>query len=62
MEGGADLSLQEAHLKGRVVLESAEVRDIHIEGSVIATPGPLAVHLSGVRAKGYVWKKLFFAG
>jgi hypothetical protein len=60
MEGGADLSLQEAHLKGRVVLESAEVRDIHIEGSVIATPGPLAVHLSGVRAKGLSMEEALF--
>jgi hypothetical protein len=58
--GGADLSLQEAHLRGRVVLESAEVRDIHIEGSVIATPGPLAVHLSRVRAKGLSMEEALF--
>jgi hypothetical protein len=60
MEGGADLSLQEAHLKGRVVLKSAEVGDIHIEGSVIATPGPLAVHLSGVSAKGLSMEEALF--
>jgi len=52
MKGGADLYLQEAHLKGRVVLEWAEVGDINIQGSVIATPGPLAVHLREVRAEG----------
>jgi hypothetical protein len=51
MEGGANLYLQEAHLKGRVVLESAEVGRINIQGSVIATPGPLAVHLREVRAE-----------
>jgi hypothetical protein len=60
MEGGADLSLQEAHLKGRVVLESAEVGDIHIEGSVIATPGPLALHLKDVSAKGLRMKEALF--
>jgi len=62
MEGEADLSLslQESHLKGRVVLESAEVGNIHIEGSVIATPGPLAVHLRGVRAKGLSMEKALF--
>lgn len=58
--GGARLSLKESHLKGRVVLESAEVGDIHIEGSVIATPGPLAVHLSGVRAKGLSMNEALF--
>jgi hypothetical protein len=60
MEGGADLSLQESHLKGRVVLESAEVGDIHIEGSVIATPGPLAVHLRRVSAKGLSMEEALF--
>lgn len=60
MEGGADLSLQEAHLKGRVALEWAEVGDINIQGSVIATPGPLAVHLSGVRAKGLSMEEALF--
>jgi hypothetical protein len=60
MEGGADLSLQESHLKGRVVLELAEVGNIHIKGSVIATPGPLAVHLSGVRARGLSMEEALF--
>jgi hypothetical protein len=60
MEGGADLSLQEAHLKGRVVLVSAEVGNIHIKGSVIATPGPLAVHLSRVRAEGLSMEEALF--
>jgi len=58
--GGARLSLKESHLKGRVVLESAEVGDIHIEGSVIATPGPLAVHLSEVRARGLSMEEALF--
>lgn len=60
MEGGAVLSLQESHLKGRVVLEWAEVGEIHIEGSVIATPGPLAVHLERVRAKGLSMEEALF--
>ena len=60
MKGGTDLSLREAHLKGRVVLESAEVGNIHIEGSMIATSGPLAVHLSGVRAKGLSVEEALF--
>ena len=60
MEGGADLSLQESHLKGRVVLEWAEVGEIHIEGSVIATPGPLAVHLRRVRAEGLSMEEALF--
>jgi hypothetical protein len=60
MEGGAGLSLQEAHLKGRVVLESAEVGNIHIKGSVIATPGPLAVRLRGVRARGLWMEEALF--
>ena len=60
MKGGADLSLQESHLKGRVVLESAEVRRINIQGSVIATPGPLAVHLRGVRAEGLSMEEALF--
>ena len=58
--GGAWLSLKESHLKGRVVLKSAEVGDINIQGSVIATPGPLAVHLSGVRAKGLSMEEALF--
>jgi hypothetical protein len=58
--GGAWLSLEESHLKGRVVLKSAEVGNINIEGSVIATPGPLAVHLSGVRAKGLSMEEALF--
>jgi hypothetical protein len=60
MEGGADLSLQEAHLKGRVVLELAEVGGIDIQRSVIATPGPLAVHLSGVIAQGLRMEEALF--
>jgi hypothetical protein len=60
MKGGAWLSLEESHLKGRVVLESAEVGYIRIEGSVIATPGPLALHLSGVRAKGLSMEEALF--
>jgi hypothetical protein len=60
MKGGADLSLQESHLKGRVVLESAEVRRINIQGSVIATPGFLAVHLRGVRAEGLSMEEALF--
>jgi hypothetical protein len=60
MEGGADLFLQESHLKGRVVLESAEVGDIDIQGSVITTPGPLAVHLSEVRARGLSMEEALF--
>jgi len=60
MEGGTDLSLQEAHLKGRVVLKRAKVRDINIQGSVIATPGPLAVHLSEVRARGLSMEEALF--
>jgi len=58
--GGAWLSLKESHLRGRVVLESAEVGDIHIEGSVIATPGPLAVHLKDVSAKGLRMNEALF--
>jgi len=58
--GGAWLSLQESHLKGRIVLESAEVGDIHIQGSVIATPGPLAVHLRDVSAKGLRMNEALF--
>jgi hypothetical protein len=58
--GGAWLSLKESHLKGRVDLKSAEVGDINIQGSVIATPGPLAVHLSGVRAKGLSMEEALF--
>ncbi len=60
MEGGANLSLQESHFKGRVVLKWAEVRNIHIKGSVIATPGPLAVHLREVRAKGLSMEEALF--
>jgi len=60
MKGGADLYLQEAHLKGRVVLKRAEVRDINIQGSVIATRGPLAVHLRGVRARGLSMEEALF--
>jgi hypothetical protein len=52
--------LQESHLRGRVVLESAEVGNIRIKGSVIATPGPLAVHLRRVRAKGLSMEEALF--
>jgi hypothetical protein len=58
--GGAWLSLEESHLRGRVVLESAEVGNIHIKGSVIATPGPLAVHLKDVSAKGLSMEEVLF--
>jgi hypothetical protein len=58
--GGAWLFLKESHLKGRVVLGSAEMGNIHIQRSVIATPGPLAVHLSGVRAKGLSVEEALF--
>jgi len=56
----ARLSLKESHLKGRVVLEWAEVGDINIQGSVITTPGPLAVHLSEVRARGLSMEEALF--
>jgi len=54
------LYIEESHLKGRVVVASAEMGWIVLEESVIATPGPLAVHLHGVITQGLSMEEALF--